>query len=171
MLHTSAPQNAGKLLRAPFTYLPLPLGYCLFYPVTSTQGRVTWEYQSPMEKHTGKLVITENMGSFAGDFVAWAGNNTAKAVLQNEASEMIIELICEHNEENPLICTTGLSGGGSAVSAWAESSGYALIQDHDDGVTIETRPQDISKAAQHIAEFLAPAGRWRVTNIKARRHP
>lgn len=122
-----------------------------------------------MEKLKGKLIETGAFGSFAKDFVEWAGPSTANATLEDEASRMSIELATKRNVDHPTVTARGLAGGGEAVAAWLESEGLEVVRDEADFVVVDAAPASLGDTAVSIAGFLAPTGRWRLVDISVRR--
>lgn len=122
-----------------------------------------------MEKVIGKIVASDGVRAFASDFIEWAGEHTARAVLTDEASGMAIEIVAERNADQPLVLATGLAGGGQAVAMWAEGQGYVVVEADDEVVEVEVRPKKVPDVADGFATFLAPVGEWRVKDVHVRR--
>lgn len=122
-----------------------------------------------MEKLVGKLVQTDGVQDFVSDFLDWAGDLTANALLALDESSMELEIVCELNADDHLIVARGLQGGGQAVAGWADAEGFDVLDDEDDFVSVEAAPDATSKTASEFATFLAPMGRWRITDVSVRR--
>ena len=124
-----------------------------------------------MEKFIGKVVTTDGIADFTRDFLTWAGGNTAQAELQLDGTELVLELVVEHNAEDPLVRASGLAGAGAAVAAWADAEGFSVVDDEDDEVSIESPAGKMPDVAADYAGFLGPTARWRITTVEIRRRP
>ncbi len=122
-----------------------------------------------MEKLIGKTVQTDGIRDFVTDFLKWAAGNTSTARLELDPSGLVLEIVCERNEPNPLVTAKGLAGGGEAVAAWADADGYDVLDSEQDYVTVEATPKMTAQTAQSIASFLGPASRWRIAKVNVRR--
>jgi hypothetical protein len=123
-----------------------------------------------MEKLIGKPVAPDGVGEFAKDFLAWAGEHTANARLLNETTGVEVEITCRHNSDMPTVTVRGLAGGGDAAGAWAEASGFDVLNAEPDVLVVEAQSRDATPATTHeLASFLSPAGRWRIKDVAARR--
>ncbi|MCE7883854.1 MAG: hypothetical protein DYH08_08350 [Actinobacteria bacterium ATB1] len=122
-----------------------------------------------MEKLLGKVVHTSGFGQFIGDFLEWAGPNTAWARLVLLDTEIEIEATTERNADNPKVTARGLQGGGGAFAAWAESEGWLVLSEGPDTVVLEAGEKDMPGTAQQVAGFLAPKGNWTIEEITIRR--
>ncbi len=124
-----------------------------------------------MERLLGKPIQTDGITEFVSDFVGWVGELTGNALLTLDGADMELEIVSERNADDHLVVARGLQGGGMAVAGWADSEGYAVLDDENDFISIEASPDDAPKTAAAVAAFLAPSGRWRVEELNARRKP
>jgi len=122
-----------------------------------------------MERLQGKLIESSGFDTFVKDFVEWAGGTTASANLELESTGMSFEVSTKRNADGALITARGLAGGGEAVAAWLEAEGRDVVRDEPDFVTIEAAASDAGTIASDLAQFLSPNGRWRLTEVNARR--
>lgn len=122
-----------------------------------------------MEKFIGKFVMSDGVAEFTRDFLGWAGHNTAVVRLALEGTDLSLEVVVEHNADDPLVVAHGLAGAGGAVAAWADSEGFTVVEDGDDDVSLEAPAATMPDVAAEYASFLGPTARWRVADVSIRR--